>query len=94
LAVRSWPDGESETLTLTTLEFDLLATFVSYPGRVWTRPQLIEKLWGDDFFGDERIVDAHVARLRKKVEPDPAQPTFIKTVIGVGYKFEDDADTP
>ena len=92
LAVRSHPDGTAETLTLTTLEFDLLATFVSYPGRVWTRPQLIEKLWGDDFYGDERIVDAHIARLRKKVEPDPAQPTHIKTVIGVGYKFEDEAD--
>ena len=91
LAVRSHPDGPPETLSLTTLEFDLLTTFVSYPGRVWTRPQLIEKLWGDDFYGDERIVDAHVARLRKKVAPDQAQPTFIKTVIGVGYKFEDDA---
>lgn len=92
-ALRSQPGSDPEPLSLTTLEFDLLATFVSYPGRVWTRPQLIEKLWGDDFFGDERIVDAHVARLRKKVEPDLAQPTFIKTVIGVGYKFEDEADT-
>ncbi|MEM6520041.1 MAG: response regulator transcription factor [Cyanobacteria bacterium P01_C01_bin.70] len=92
-AVRSHSDGSAESLALTTLEFDLLATFVSYPGRVWTRPQLIEKLWGDDFYGDERIVDAHVARLRKKVESDPAQPAFIKTVIGVGYKFEDAADS-
>jgi len=91
-AVRSRPDGSTEPLSLTTLEFDLLATFVSYPGRVWTRPQLIEKLWDTDFYGDERIVDAHVARLRKKVEPDPAQPSFIKTVIGVGYKFEDDSE--
>jgi two-component system OmpR family response regulator len=90
VAVRSHSDGATESLVLTTLEFDLLATFVSFPGRVWTRPQLIEKLWGGDFYGDERIVDAHIARLRKKVEPDPAQPTFIKTVIGVGYKFEDD----
>ncbi|MGF1460731.1 MAG: response regulator transcription factor [Leptolyngbyaceae cyanobacterium] len=93
-AVRLQSGHESEPLSLTTLEFDLLATFVSYPGRVWTRPQLIDKLWGDDFYGDERIVDAHVARLRKKVEPDPAQPTFIKTVIGVGYKFEDEAESP
>lgn len=88
--MRSHTTGETQPLTLTTLEFDLLTTFVSYPGRVWTRPQLIEKLWGSDFYGDERIVDAHIARLRKKVEPDPAQPTFIKTVIGVGYKFEDE----
>ncbi|MEM7061548.1 MAG: response regulator transcription factor [Cyanobacteria bacterium P01_B01_bin.77] len=76
-------------LDLTPLEFDLLATFVSYPGRVWNRPQLIEKLWGDNFFGDERVVDTHVARLRKKIEPNPAQPTFLKTVVGVGYRFED-----
>lgn len=78
-----------QTLDLTTLEFNLLTTFVSYPGRVWNRTQLIDKLWGSDFFGDERVVDTHVARLRKKVELDPANPTFIKTVVGVGYKFED-----
>ncbi len=77
------------TLDLTPLEFDLLATFLSYPGRVWNRPQLIEKLWGDKFFGDERVVDTHIARLRKKIEPNPTQPMFIKTVVGVGYRFED-----
>ena len=81
----------SEILDLTTLEFNLLSTFVSHPGRVWNRTHLIDKLWGSDFFGDERVVDTHVARLRKKVEPDPANPTFIKTVVGVGYKFEDPA---
>jgi DNA-binding response OmpR family regulator len=84
------PD-RSESLDLTTLEFDLLSTFLSYPGRVWNRTQLIDKLWGSDFFGDERVVDTHIARLRKKIEPDPATPTFVKTVIGVGYKFEDAA---
>lgn len=82
---------DPEPLDLTTLEFDLLTTFMSYPGRVWNRSQLIDKLWGSDFFGDERVVDTHVARLRKKVEPDPANPSFVKTVIGVGYKFEDTA---
>lgn len=82
---------QPETLDLTTLEFDLLSTFMSYPGRVWNRTQLIDKLWGGNFFGDERVVDTHVARLRKKIEPDPANPTFVKTVIGVGYKFEDTA---
>jgi two-component system OmpR family response regulator len=86
---RHLEDGEAELLDLTTLEFDLLTTFMSHPGRVWNRTQLIEKLWGSDFFGDERVVDTHVARLRKKIEPDPANPTFVKTVIGVGYKFED-----
>jgi two-component system, OmpR family, alkaline phosphatase synthesis response regulator PhoP len=89
LAHRQLDNQESEPLDLTALEFELLTTFMSYPGRVWNRTQLIEKLWGSDFFGDERVVDTHVARLRKKIEPDPANPTFVKTVIGVGYKFED-----
>jgi two-component system, OmpR family, alkaline phosphatase synthesis response regulator PhoP len=85
-------DGkEGETLDLTTLEFELLSTFLSYPGRVWNRSQLIDKLWGSDFFGDERVVDTHIARLRKKIELDPSNPSFVKTVIGVGYKFEDTA---
>jgi DNA-binding response OmpR family regulator len=78
-----------EQLDLTTLEFNLLSTFVSNPNRVWNRSQLIDKLWGDNFFGDERVVDTHIARLRKKIEPDPANPIYIKTVVGVGYKFED-----
>ena len=81
----------ARSLELTPLEFDLLATFMSYPGRVWNRGQLIEKLWGNDFFGDERVVDAHIARLRKKIEPNPSDPSFIKTVVGVGYRFEDEA---
>jgi len=88
-AIRQLNSQAAETLDLTTLEFNLLNTFVSNPGRVWNRTQLIDKLWGDNFFGDERVVDTHVARLRKKVESDPASPTFIKTVVGVGYKFED-----
>ena len=89
-AERHLEQGNSEPLDLTTLEFNLLATFISQPGRVWNRTQLIDKLWGDDFFGDERVVDTHVARLRKKIELDPAHPQFVKTVIGVGYKFEDE----
>jgi two-component system OmpR family response regulator len=82
--------GETlEELELSNLEFNLLAALISHPGRVWPRSQLIDKLWGNNFFGDERVVDTHVARLRKKVEPDASNPTFIKTVVGVGYKFED-----
>ena len=90
VAIRSVDSKTSETLDLTTLEFNLLATFLSYPGRVWSRTQLIDKLWGNDFFGDERVVDTHIRRLRKKIEPDTANPTYIKTVVGVGYKFEDE----
>jgi two-component system OmpR family response regulator len=89
IAQRQNESEEFESLDLTTLEFDLLTMFISYPGRVWNRTQIIDKLWGGDFFGDERVVDTHIARLRKKIEPDPSHPTFVKTVIGVGYKFED-----
>jgi DNA-binding response OmpR family regulator len=91
IAIRQLASPSPETLDLTTLEFNLLATFLSYPGRVWSRTQLIDKLWGNDFFGDERVVDTHIRRLRKKIEPDAANPTFIKTIVGVGYKFEDES---
>ncbi|WP_036481468.1 response regulator [Myxosarcina sp. GI1] len=91
IATRQLNSQAAENLDLTTLEFNLLATFISYPGRVWSRTQLIDKLWGNDFFGDERVVDTHIRRLRKKIEPDTANPTFVKTVVGVGYKFEDEA---
>jgi len=84
-------DQQTEILDLTPVEFDLLSTFLSYPGRVWSRAQLIDKLWGEDFFGDDRVVDTHVSRLRRKIELDPAQPRFIRTVTGLGYKFEDAA---
>jgi two-component system OmpR family response regulator len=83
-------DAESsEQLDLSTSEFKLMTLFVKHPGRIWERGQLIEKLWGDDFFGEERVIDTHIARLRKKIEPQPSKPRFIQTVIGVGYKFED-----
>ena len=83
-------DAESaQQLDLSSSEFKLMALFVKHPGRVWERGQLIEKLWGDDFFGEERVIDTHIARLRKKVEPEAGKPRFIQTVVGVGYKFED-----
>jgi two-component system OmpR family response regulator len=89
-AQRLGENNKPKLLDLTMLEFDLLATFMSYPGRVWNRSQLIDKLWGSNFFGDERVVDTHIARLRKKIEPDPSNPIFIRTVTGIGYKFEDE----
>ena len=82
-------NSEISTLDLSTSEFKLMVLFVKHPARVWQRGQLIEKLWGDDFFGEERVIDTHIARLRKKVELNPSKPEFIKTVVGVGYKFED-----
>ena len=82
-------DDDFIALNLTTTEFNLLATFLSYPNRVWSRTQLIDKLWGNDFYGEERIIDTQIARLRKKIELDSSKPVFIKTVMGIGYKFED-----
>jgi DNA-binding response OmpR family regulator len=90
IAHRQLESEEIEALDLTSLEFNLLSTFMSYPGRVWSRTQLIDQLWGNDFFGDDRVVDTHIRRLRKKIEPDPSNPVFIKTVVGAGYKFEDE----
>ncbi|MCC0178183.1 response regulator transcription factor [Waterburya agarophytonicola K14] len=79
----------AEQLDLSSSEFKLMVLFLKHPSRVWERGQLIEKLWGDDFFGEERVIDTHIARLRKKVEPEAGKPRFIQTVVGVGYKFED-----
>ena len=72
---------------LTTLEFDLLAALASQPGRVFSRRQLIEAIWGWDYFGDERVVDVHVRKLRKALDDDAGEPRIIGTVRGVGYKF-------
>ncbi|MFZ5827410.1 MAG: response regulator [Bacillota bacterium] len=69
-------------------EFDLLATLAQNPHRAFTREQLLTKVWDYSFYGDFRTVDVHVQRIRKKVEPDPEKPRYIKTVWGVGYKFE------
>ena len=81
-----WKDDE--LVELTPIEFDLLLALAQHAGRVLSREQLIEQVWGYDYFGDERVVDVHIGRLRKKVEDDPANPTLIATVRGVGYRFE------
>ena len=72
---------------LTTLEFDLLAALASQPGRVFSRRQLIEAIWGWDYFGDERVVDVHVRKLRKALGDDAGESRIVGTVRGVGYKF-------
>jgi DNA-binding response OmpR family regulator len=76
-------------LVLTPKEFDLLWFLASNPGHVFTREQILEKVWDYDFFGDGRTVDAHIKRLRKKLGDDPEDPRFVHTVWGVGYKFEE-----
>jgi DNA-binding response OmpR family regulator len=77
-------------LTLTAKEFDLLYFLASNPGQVFTRSQLMDKVWDYTYPGDMSTVTVHVRRLREKVEPDPVRPRYIKTVWGVGYKFEPD----
>jgi DNA-binding response OmpR family regulator len=72
---------------LTTLEFDLLAALASQPARVFSRRQLIEAIWGWDYFGDERVVDVHIRKLRKALGDEAGEPRIIGTVRGVGYKF-------
>jgi DNA-binding response OmpR family regulator len=76
-------------ITLTPIEFEILHTLAQKPGRVFGRNQLINLAWGHRYLGDERLVDVHIGRLRKKIEGDPAQPSHIITVWGKGYRFEE-----
>jgi two-component system response regulator RegX3 len=69
-------------------EFELLEMLLRNAGRVLTRMQLIDRVWGSDYVGDTKTLDVHIKRLRAKIEPDPAQPVHIVTVRGLGYKFE------
>jgi DNA-binding response OmpR family regulator len=78
---------DAQPVELTTLEFDLLTALAAQPGRVFSRRQLIEAIWGWDYFGDERVVDVHVRKLRHALGDDATDPRFIGTVRGVGYKF-------
>ncbi|WP_256796171.1 response regulator transcription factor [Terrabacter sp. Ter38] len=78
--------GRSASLPLK--EFELLEMLLRNSGRVLTRMQLIDRVWGSDYVGDTKTLDVHVKRLRAKVEPDPANPVHIVTVRGLGYKFE------
>ncbi len=79
-------DGEQAQLPLK--EFELLEMLLRNCGRVLTRVQLIDRVWGSDYVGDTKTLDVHIKRLRAKIEPDPAAPVHIVTVRGLGYKFE------
>ena len=79
-------DGESVQLPLK--EFELLELLLRNAGRVLTRGQLIDRVWGADYVGDTKTLDVHMKRLRSKVEPEPSTPRYIVTVRGLGYKFE------
>jgi DNA-binding response OmpR family regulator len=78
---------DGRPVALSALEFDLLVALASSPGRVYSRAQLLEKVWGYDFYGDERVVDVHIRSLRKALGDDAGAPQVIGTVRGVGYKF-------
>jgi DNA-binding response OmpR family regulator len=75
-----------EAIALTPSEFELLATLIAAPGRVFSRQFLLERLQGNSYEGVERTVDVHIRNLRKKIEPDPNRPRYIETVFGVGYR--------
>jgi two-component system alkaline phosphatase synthesis response regulator PhoP len=80
-----------EPIVLTRNEFILLATLAQHPGQTLTRAQLLDRLHGFAYQGFDRSIDAHIKNLRRKVEPDPAEPRYVLTVYGVGYKFTDEA---
>jgi DNA-binding response OmpR family regulator len=74
-------------IELTSKEFEVLALLASHPGRVYGREEIMAHLWGGDFFGEVRAADVHVQHIRKKIESDPKNPSFIETVRGAGYRF-------
>ncbi len=84
---RVWVDGEEIELTYT--EFELLKTLSGTPGRVFSREDLLMRVWGTDFLGDSRTVDVHIRHVREKLREDSARARFIETVRGVGYRFRE-----
>jgi DNA-binding response OmpR family regulator len=85
---------EGKPLNLTPIEFKLLGALVKEPGRVFSRAQIIEKALGHDFDSFDRTIDVHILKLRRKLEPNPHHPRYIKTIYGAGYKLlENDSDT-
>jgi len=87
----AWVRGRR--VELTPMEFDLLALLMQHPGRAFTRLQILEALRGAAYGSFERSIDAHVKRLRRKIEPDPKNPRYVLTVYGVGYKFSPGGET-
>ncbi len=84
---KAWVRGDE--VDLTAKEFALLSLLIANPGRVYSREQLLKQVWGYDYYGDARTVDVHIRHLREKLEEDPANPRFVVTVWGSGYKFRE-----
>ncbi|WP_188069846.1 response regulator transcription factor [Brevibacillus brevis] len=77
-----------EPLKLTSKEFEILRLFAGHPNRVFTKAQIYTKVWNDDYYGDENVINVHMSRLRDKIEDNPSEPRYIKTLWGIGYKWE------
>jgi two-component system, OmpR family, alkaline phosphatase synthesis response regulator PhoP len=77
-----------EETELTPKEFELLRVFAAHPGKVYSRDELLERIWGYEYHGDTRTVDVHVRHLRLKIEKDPSNPEYIETLRGIGYRFK------
>ena len=77
-----------EETELTPKEFELLRVFAAHPGKVYSRDELLERIWGYEYRGDTRTVDVHVRHLRLKIEKDPSNPEYIETLRGIGYRFK------
>ncbi len=80
---------DGQQVELSSREFKLLQFFIAHPGRVYSREQLLDRVWGDEAFVEPRTVDVHISRLRGVIEPDKSNPQYILTVRGIGYKFSD-----
>jgi DNA-binding response OmpR family regulator len=80
---------DNRPVSLTVIEFDLLAALAREPGVVLTREQLLDRVWGQDFVGDDHLLDVHIAKLRAKLGDEASEPRFIETVRGVGFRLRD-----
>ena len=78
---------QENLVDLTATEFEILRYLAASPGRVYSRQQIMQHLWDGEFYGEPRTADVHIQRIRKKIEPDPRSPRYIKTVRGMGFKF-------
>ena len=80
--------GAGSAVEMTPIEFKLMGLFIRSRGRVLSRERLIEGVWGPDTYGSDRVVDNHIANLRRKIEPDPANPRYLRNLRGLGYRFD------
>lgn len=79
----------NDDIQLTSKEFDILKLFIQNPSRVFTKSQIYSFIWGEEYYGDENVINVHMRRIREKIEDDPSNPQYIKTLWGIGYKLGD-----